>query len=348
MVTMADVARRAGVSVSTVSHVINGTRFVKEETRKEVLAAIKDSGYIHNTIAKSLVSGSTQTIGLAISAITNFYFADIVSAIEAEVSRAGYTLLLTDTHDDPGRESHVVQALHQRRVDGVLLAPATGADGAALHYLADLGVPTVLVDRCASGSFDQVGAENIEATARLTGHLAERGHRRIAMVSGRTGLATSDERVAGYLLGLERHGLVADARFMTTGGSNDAEAEAAVRELLELPDPPTAFVVANNHMTIGAMRALDRLGVRVPEDVALVAYDDFEWAALFRPRLTTMAQPIHEIGAQAVQLLLARIGDPRREPQTVRLEPSFMHRESCGCPAGQSPEPPAEQERSNP
>jgi LacI family transcriptional regulator len=331
MVTMADVARVAGISVSTVSHVINGTRFVKEETRQAVFEAIKQTGYIHNTIAKSLVSGSTQTIGLAISAITNFYFADIVSGIESQISKAGYTLLLADTHDDPGKELHIVEALHQRRVDGLLLAPATGADGAALRYLSDLGVPTVLVDRCASAEFDQVGAENIEAVAHLTGHLAERGHRRIGMVSGRDGLVTSDERVAGYRLGLDRHGLVADPRLVVTGSSNADEAEQAVRGLMALDDPPTALVVANNHMTIGAMRALDRPGLRVPEDVALVAYDDFEWAAHFRPRLTTMAQPIQEIGAEAVRLLLDRIADPRREPRTVRLQPQFMHRESCGC-----------------
>ncbi|MGI8331522.1 LacI family DNA-binding transcriptional regulator [Actinomadura scrupuli] len=337
MVTMADVARQAGISVSTVSHVINGTRFVKEETRKRVLAAVKDSGYIHNTIAKSLVSGSTQTIGLAISAITNFYFADIVSAIEAEVGRAGYTLLLSDTHDDPAKELHVVEALHQRRVDGVLLATAAGPGGAALRYLGDLGVPAVLVDRCASGDFDQVGSENVEATARLTGHLAEQGHRRIAMVSGRPGLSTSDERVRGYREGLRRSGLDGDDRLITTGGSNADEAERAVCGLLELADPPTALVVANNHMTIGAVRTLDQLGVRVPEDIALVSFDDFEWAAHFRPRLTTMAQPIREIGARAVQLLLARIGDPRRPPETVRLEPRFMHRESCGCAPDPAP-----------
>jgi LacI family transcriptional regulator len=345
MVTMADVARQARVSVSTVSHVINGTRFVKEETRKLVLAAIKDSGYTHNTIAKSLVSGSTQTIGLAISAITNVYFADIVSAIEVEVSRAGYTLLLADTHDDPAKELHVVEALHQRRVDGVLLAPATGPDGDALRYLGDLGVPAVLVDRCASGAFDQVGTENIEATARLTAHLAEQGHRRIAMISGRTGLSTSDERVRGYRTGLERSGLARDDQLVTTGGSNAEEAERAVRGLLDLDDPPTALVVANNHMTIGAMRTLGQLGVRVPEDVALVAFDDFEWAAHFRPRLTTMAQPIQEIGAQAVQLLLARIGDPRRPAQTVRLGPRFMHRESCGCTQGAGEASPAQRGR---
>ncbi|WP_433468537.1 LacI family DNA-binding transcriptional regulator [Spirillospora sp. CA-128828] len=335
MATMADVARVAGVSVSTVSHVINGTRFVKEETRQVVMDAIHATGYTHNTIAKSLVSGSTHTIGLAISAITNFYFADIVSAIETEAGKAGYTLLLADTHDDPGAELAVVEALHQRRVDGVLLATSGGPRGRPLGYLAELGVPAVLVDRCASDRFDQVGVANVEPTALLTAHLAGLGHGRIAMISGRTGLRTSDERAEGYRTGLARAGLDLDERLTVSGWSNAEDADTAVGRLLALADPPTAFVVANNHMTIGAMRAFGRLGVRVPEDVALVSFDDFEWAEHFRPRLTTMAQPIHEIGARAVRMLLDRIGDPRRTPETVRLDPSFRHRESCGCP----PEP---------
>lgn len=331
MVTMSDVARQAGVSLSTVSHVVNGTRFVKEETRKVVLTAIKDTGYVHNTIARSLASGTTQTIGLAISAITNFYFADLMSAIEAEASAAGFTLLLADTHDDPDQELAIVAALHQRRVDGVLLAPATGADGQALHYLADLGVPTVLVDRCASAAFDQVGTENVEATAQLTAHVADQGHRRIAMIGGRAGLATSDERIAGYRLGLERAGLAVDELLIVAGGSHADQADQAVQHVLQQPDPPTALVVANNHMTIGAMRALGRLGVHVPGDLALVAYDDFEWAEYFHPRLTTMAQPIQQISTRAMRMLMTRISDPHRAPQTLRLTPRFMHRESCGC-----------------
>ncbi|GAA3836480.1 LacI family DNA-binding transcriptional regulator [Sphaerisporangium flaviroseum] len=328
---MADVARHAGVSVSTVSHVINETRAVKEETRRRVLDAIKDTGYTHNTIARSLVSGSTKTVGLAISAITNFYFADIVSAIEVAVSRAGYTLLLADTHDDPDNELRVVAALHQRRVDGVLLAPATGPRGRALRYLHEVGVPTVLVDRCASARFDQIGTENVEATTELVGHLAWHGHQRIGMISGHSGLRTTIERVEGYHQGIERLGLPLDEKLVISGNSNADEAEEAVRALFDRADPPTALVVANNHMTIGVMRALGRLGIRVPDDLALAAFDDFEWAAIFRPRLTTVAQQITEIGAGAVGMLLERIAEPDRKPRTVRLRPRFMRRESCGC-----------------
>ena len=339
MATMADVARRAGVSVSTVSHVLNGTRFVRESTRDQVMAAIRDTGYTPNTIARSLVTASTQSLGLAISAISNFYFTDLVSAIESSARAAGYTLLLADTHDDPEEELRVVRALHQRRVDGVLLAPATGARGATLRYLTELRVPAVLVDRCASARFDQIGTENEPPTALLVRHLAERGHRRIAMIAGLAKLRTSVERIRGYRTGLRAAGLTHDPALEVNGGSHADRAAPAVDRLLDLPDPPTALVVGNNHMTIGAMRALRRRGVRVPDEMAVTSFDDFEWADTFVPRLTTIAQPIHEIGAQAVGLLLDRLADPDRPPRTIRLPATFMHRDSCGCGPESAPPP---------
>ncbi|GAA2120261.1 LacI family DNA-binding transcriptional regulator [Actinomadura napierensis] len=332
MATMADVARLAGVSVSTVSHVINGTRFVADETRLRVLAAVQDTGYIHNSVARALVTSSTKSIGLAISAISNFYFADLVAALESQVRLAGYTLLLTDTHDDPDEELKVVQALHQRRVDGILLATeADGAGAPALRYLAELSIPTVLVDRCPTSRFDQVGTENVEASAHLVLHLAQLGHRRIGMIAGRESLSTSAERLHGYRTALTRAGLPFAADLVAEGHSNAAAAEQAVDSLMSLPEPPTALFVANNHMTIGVMRALDRRGVRVPEDLALTVFDDFEWASIFRPRLTAIAQPIREIATRSVSMLADRIADPDRPPRTVRLKPRFMHRDSCGC-----------------
>jgi LacI family transcriptional regulator len=345
--TMADVAGRAGVSVSTVSHVINGTRFVKEETVAVVMEAIRATGYTHNTIARSLVTASTQTIGLAISALSNFYFADVIAAILEAARSANYTLLLADTHDDPEEELRVVQALHQRRVDGLLLAPCTDADGAALRYLTELAVPAVLVDRCASDRFHQIGTENIQATATLIEHLASHGHTRIGAIAGRARISTTTERLDGYRLGLERSGLCYDDGLVATGDSAARSAETAVQHLLALPNPPTALFVANNHMTIGVMGVLHTSGVKVPDDLALVAFDDFEWAASFQPRLTAIAQPIQHIGAQAVDLLTAQMADRRIPPRTVRLDPTLMIRESCGClpPTPTPPTPPRTRRR---
>lgn len=328
---MADVARRAEVSVSTVSHVINGTRIVREETRQAVLAAIEDTGYTHNTIARSLVTASTKIIGLAISRISNFYWPDIIAAIERSISCAGYTLLLGETHDDVEQELKVVRALQQRRVDGIFLAPAVTGDNPTLRYLLQLGVPTVLVDRFTSDEFDWVGTENVKAITRLVTHVAELGHKRIGMVFGVPGIRTTQERIEGYVAGLQRSGLPYDPAIVKCGNSNTEDAEIAVRRLLETDNCPTALVVANNHMTIGALRALRRRNLRIPGDVALVSFDDFEWSDLVSPRLTAMAQPLERIGKEAARLMLTRMTNPAQRVREVRLSPKFMDRESCGC-----------------
>ncbi|ADD42802.1 LacI family DNA-binding transcriptional regulator [Stackebrandtia nassauensis] len=332
MVTMADVARQAGVSVSTVSHIVNGTRYVKEDTKKRVLAAIRETGYTPNSLARSLATQNTHTIGLAISAMSNFYFADIVAAMESAARAAGFTLLLADTHDDPDEELQVIQALHQRRVDGILYAPSTGSAGPALRYLAELSVPTVLVDRCAWSRFDQIGTENVRATAHLTVHLAERGHARIGLLAGHQDVRTFAERTEGYRAGLAEAGITPDDALTVFGPPGEEFAARAVSQLLALPDPPTALISGNNHLTIEIIRALRARGIKVPDDMALACFDDFEWADLFAPRLTAMAQPIEAIGAGAVGLLLDRLAEPKRPVRTIRLDPVFAHRESCGCP----------------
>lgn len=327
---MNDVARAAGVSTTTVSHVLNGTRAVAEPTRQRVLDVIDELGYTHNTIARSLATSSTLTIGVAISAITNPYFMDLVRALEAEISAAGYLLLLADTKEDPVEELRVIRSLHARRVDGYILAPTAHSEP-SLRYLLDRGLPAVLIDRLADTHFDQVGVENRDATVQLVEHLAGLGHQHIAMVCGQEGLTTTDERVAGYRIGLENAGLRYDPALVIAGSSDIEPAREAVHRLRALPDPPTALVTANNRMTIGAMAALHDLGLTVPDDVALVCFDDFEWADLFHPRLTVVAQPISQIGEQAARMLLSRLKEPDRQPRTVQLAPTFVHRESCGC-----------------
>ncbi|MCP3799352.1 LacI family transcriptional regulator [Allokutzneria sp. A3M-2-11 16] len=330
---MRDVARLAGVSITTVSHVVNGTRQVAEATRQRVLDAVARTGYTGNAIARSLVTGGTRTLGVAISLVANPYFAELMQAIEGEASAAGFTPLLIDTHDEAEAERAAVRALRSRRVDGLLLTPSHRASANVLPELRQLGVPTVLVDRLpADGQFDQVGPENVGSTAALVTHLAERGHRRIGLVSGAAGLTTSAERTQGYRLGLHRAGLPADEALMISGESRVQQAADALRRLAALPEPPTAVVAGNNNMLVGVLRAARELGIRVGEELAVVCYDEVEWAELVDPPMTTMAQPITEIGRTAVRMLLARIADPARPPRTVRLPARLMHRRSCGCP----------------
>ncbi|CAL9410248.1 LacI family DNA-binding transcriptional regulator [Streptomyces sp. enrichment culture] len=337
MPTMADVARSAGVSVATVSHVLNGTRPVLPHTRQAVLDAVEQLGYTPNTLARSLVTSRTRSIGLAVSAISNPYFTEILQGVEASALEQGYSLLLADPHDDPGHERKVVQLLHERRVDGVIVAPS--ADPRELvAYLRRHDVPAVFLDRLAGTRadggppFDQVCAENAGPMAELVTHLAGLGHRRIGLVAGLPGLSTTSERITGYRHGLAAAGLPHDERLVVHGDSAATGGERATAALLSLGAPPTALVTANNAMTIGALRALRDRGLSVPDDIALCCFDDFAWADLFSPRLTAIAQPSREIGARAVQVLLDRLAEPGRPARTVRLPCAFVHRTSCGCP----------------
>ncbi|MFG3171873.1 LacI family DNA-binding transcriptional regulator [Streptomyces sp. NPDC048200] len=337
MATMVDVARRAGVSIATVSHVLNDTRPVLPRTRQAVLDAIDELGYTPNTLARSLVTSRTRSIGLAVSAISNPYFTEILQGVEARALEGGYTLLIADPHDDPEHERKIVQLLHERRVDGMIIAPSATPE-ALLRYLGQHAVPTVFLDRTVRSSagsgfrHDQVGTENTAPMTALVSHLAGRGHRHIGLVAGLPGLSTTAERVTGYRLGLARAGLPYDERLVAHGESRTDTAERATHRLLSLTARPTALVTANNAMTIGALRALRERGLSVPKDLALCCFDDFSWADLFSPGLTAIAQPSKEIGARAVELLLERLAEPGRESRTVRLPATFVHRTSCGCP----------------
>ncbi len=328
--TIADVARRAGVSVSTVSHVVNGTRAVRPDTTRQVEQAIGETGYRPNTIARALARSATNSVGIAISALGNPYFSDIICAIERECARLGLTVLLSDTLDDPAQELRVVQALHQRRVDGIILA-ASPAPDAALAYLEESGTPCVLVDRLPSRKFDQVGVHNTRAMRALVEHLIGHGHRRIGMVAGQPGFATTTERVAAFRATLRAHGLAADPALVHEGSADVAAATAATRRLLARPDPPTAIATGNNLATIGTMRALREAGVRVPADIALAAFDDFDWADCFEPQLTAIAQPCALIGRRAAALLVERVRNAETPRRTFRLDAALVIRNSCGC-----------------
>jgi LacI family transcriptional regulator len=328
---MADVARLAGVSVTTVSHVINGTRPTSERAARAVRAAIERTGYSQNVVARALARRRTQSLGLAISGLSNPYFTDVIAAVEAAATEAGHTLLLAETRDDAEQELRAVRALIERRVDGLLLAPSPGASTGALPYLAAQDAPVVLIDRLVGKELDQVSSENEEPTRQLVAHLIACGHTRIGMVVGIPGLSTTAERVRGYTVALREAGLPVAPALIADGGSNAARAAEAVDALLALDEPPTAIVSGNNHMTIGVLRALKARGLRVPGDIALVAFDDFEWADLFEPRLTVIAQPTARLGQRAVELLLSRLEDPSLPPRIERLAATFVHRDSCGC-----------------
>lgn len=336
-VTMRDVSAMAGVSISTVSHVVNNTRAVPDRTRQKVQDAIRATGFMPNTIARSLKRAETRTLGLAIGDISNPYFTAVVHALEAAAVRAGYTLILTDIGEDPDRETAALRALIGRRVDGLFLSPSAMGGAEAITHAKRNKVPVVQIDRVADRNCDFVVARNQPDMRRLVRHLAERGHKRIGMLTGLDGLSSTNERILGYQLGLKDGGLSFDPDLMAPADSSMAPAYATTLRLLALPKPPTALVASNNLMALGALRALKERRLSVPRDMALVAFDEFEWTDLFQPRLTTIAQPCQEIGEWAVKLMLDRIADPDAPPRHVQLATTLHHRESCGCPADAGP-----------
>lgn len=331
MVTIAEVAHQAGVSITTVSHVLNSTRRVNPDTRARVEKAVVDLGYRRNLAARTLAGGSSRTIGLVISGLTNTHFGPLLHAIERRASEAGYVLVLGDSHDEEAMERRVVDSLLDRSVDGLIVAPSAGFMNAAAHQIARYGKPLVLIDRGLDLDCDQLAPENAKSVHALTEHLIEHGHERIAAVAGLPGLDSSDERVAGFRAALEDHGIPVDERLVVAGDSHTETAYRVVSELLARPDAPTAIVSLNNAMTIGTLQAITVAGLTVPGDLAIVAYDDFEWADLFQPGLTAVAQDVARMGAEAVDLLIDRVQGADGPHEHRVIETTLHLRTSCGC-----------------
>jgi len=328
MITISEVARAAGVSIATVSHVVNGTREVAPDTAQLVNDVITRIGYQPNQPARSLELDSTRTVGLAISTLSNPYFGDIIGAVEAECARLGLMVLLADTLDDAERELAVIHVLHQRRVDGIIFAPSAEPIQ-ALDYLLNSGPPCVLIDRMADRRFDQVGVDNVNAMDVLVEHVLLKGHRDIGFIAGQPGFATTVERIAGFQAALASRGIESPAEWIVTGNATTADASAAAHRLLARPQRPSVIVTGNNLATIGVMQAVRELGLTVPDDVSLVGFDDFEWANLFEPRLTLLEQPCVELGRQAAALLIERIAAPTGPRRSVRLPTMLNVRASC-------------------
>lgn len=329
-ITMKDVAERAGVSATTVSHVINKTRFVSEEVKTRVLRAMAELNYRPNAIARSLRQKTTHTIGLVISDISNPFFTNLVRGVEDVANKKGYNLVLCNTDERPEKERTYIHVLRQKQIDGLVMAP-TGGNQDFISALVEEGFPLVFVDRYLDGiGVPVVAVDNREGAYRAVKHLIDLGHERIAMITGLPSITSTAERFEGYKRALAEHGLVADSGLTRQGNSRVDGGYSAAIGLLEMCPRPTAVFVANNLMTIGVMRALQDKGVRCPEDVAIVGFDDFEWASAFRPFLTTVAQPVYELGKTAAEMLVKRIGKKRPRMEKVVLKSSLIIRESCG------------------
>lgn len=323
MTTMKDVAHRAGVSTATVSRVLNGHAAPTPETRTRVLAAIDELGYRPNALARSLRTTSTKTFGLLISDLVNPFFAEIARAVEEEARAHGYCVVLANADESAEQQATYVRTLLDRRVDGLLVCPATD-DPTWMDEVIASDVPLVLLDRTVRGaSCPVVRADGAQALADLAQCLIRAGHRRIGVIAGPADTSTGRERLEQFAAAVGDLPLdVVHGDFRRDSGSR------AAAELMALPDRPSVLVAMDNLMGLGALEELRRLGMVVPADVGLAVYDDQPWFPLLDPPITVIAQPTVEMGRAAARSLLTLIAG--EQPPDVLLDARLVERGSCG------------------
>jgi LacI family transcriptional regulator len=324
--TMRDVAALASVSLKTVSRVVNQESGVSPELVRRVLDAVALLGYRHNLTASSLrrTDQKTATIGLLLDDSSNPFSSELLRAIEDVAWERGTLALAGSSDEDPDRQRELLHALVSRRVDGLIAVPASGNQGSLLRERL-LGRPMVLVDRPAPEA-DSVTVDNRAGAARALRHLVAHGHRRVAFLGDLRSLWTATERHAGYIEGLAAEGITLDPRLVVMDVRGVEPAERAVAGLLAGPEPPTALLTGQNLITIGAIHALQRLGLQ--QRVALLSFDDFPLADLLVPRVSVVAQDPTAIGRTAAELLFARLDGDRRPPRHVVVPTRLIARGS--------------------
>ncbi len=328
MTTIVDVARRAGVSISTVSRVLNGNGHVDPVLASKVNRAAKQLNYSPNRVARSLRLRKNRVWALVISDIrTGPFFADVVRGVEDGAHESGYSMFLCNADEDPAKEAGYLQLAVAENVAGVILTPS-GA-GTDLGPLLEAGVHVVLVDRKLPGAqADTVVADNIAGATQAVEHLLANGYRRVACISGPLSTTTGSERLAGYRMALEREGLPVDDSLIRIADFREEGGHRAVLELLAEESRPDAVFITNNRMTAGALQAIEEAKLAIPDELAVVGYDEISWAPLLRTALTTVSQPAYDLGHESARLLLSRLDGYAGSARTVVLPTSLNVRAS--------------------
>ncbi|MBI3325917.1 MAG: LacI family DNA-binding transcriptional regulator [Nitrospinae bacterium] len=352
MATIVDVARQAGVSVATVSHVLNRTRFVSKQLTRRVLQAAETLHYEPNVLARGLRSRQTRAVGLILPDVANPFFAEVTKAVEAESAALGYQVFVCQSDEALDKEHDFVSLLQSRLVEGLLLIPSAG-DHTFLRpllrkplpivflsrYIRTLPIPAVVTDNEAGAFLGvshliEAGRRRIAAVVTRKGlsHLIEAGRRRVAAVVTRKGLSVTADRLQGYRKALKAAGLRLEGRWVVEGALPFDSAVEAVESLLRLKRPPDALFTFGSMQTLAALATFLKLGRSCPEEVALVGFSEHQWAAVTNPPVTCIAQPTRMIAATAVQLLMEAIRSRRPLPPEIRkLPPTLIDRRSCGC-----------------
>ena len=333
MSTIKDVAALAGVSFTTVSHVLNETRPVSAEARRRVLAAVEEIGYLPSAVARSLRKSETRIIGVLVPNVQNPFFAELVCGVEETCRLAGYSVFLCNSDNDPKRQQQYMRTLLEKRIDGLLLSSA-GDDEALAQMFQMARVPSVTVDRLVPGArADRVSVNNREGAAAAVRHLLELGHRAIGCISGPVEFEVAQERIAGWRETLQAAGIEPAVHWLVHSDFSSHGGYEAGKRLLETAPELSAVFASNDLMALGLMRASAEASRPVPASLSVVGFDDIELSAYAYPSLTTVGCSIKELGREAGRALLARIEQPQASLREVLMKPQLVRRESTAAPA---------------
>ncbi|PKH23508.1 transcriptional regulator RbsR [Enterobacterales bacterium CwR94] len=327
---MKDVARLAGVSTSTVSHVINDNRFVSEAIKEKVNQAIASLNYAPSALARSLKMNQTRTIGMLLTASSNPFYAEVVRGVERSCYERGYSLVLCNTEGDEDRLNRSLNTLLQKRVDGLLILCTESHIPSSAILSRYPTLPSVMMDWAPFEGSDVIQDNSLLGGEMATNHLISRGYSRIACIAGPQDKSPARLRLEGYKQAMAAAKLPILDGYLVYGDFEFSGGYNAMTELLTLPHPPQAVFTGNDAMAVGVYHALWQAGLRIPEDIAVVGYDDVELSRYMTPPLTTVHQPKHELGELAIDTLIHRIADPTLEQQTLILTPELMERASVG------------------
>ncbi len=336
-ISIIDIAKAAGVSHSTVSRALSGSSLVNASTKARIQQLAREMGYSPDAWARSLVMGRTRTIGVVVTTVADPFIAEVIQGIESTAYEHGYTIILATSNSDPAREMAAVEMLQSKRVDGMIV---TSSRVGALYqrHLERVDAPVVLLNNHSeeSGRYVfSVSVDNQHGGRLATQHLIERGHRRIAYISGPEGTSSSAGRLGGYQQAMAGAGIASDPKLVVPGTGRTQSGEQAMTFLRALPKPPTAVFCYNDMTAIGLLNAARASGPSVPRDLAVVGFDDIPFAACVYPRLTTIAQPKFEMGQQAMQMLLALMAAPspaEAQVTDIIVQGQLIVRESSGTP----------------
>ncbi len=330
--TVKDVAAQAGVSIATVSRVLSGKGGVRRELAERVRKAVQELDYHPNLSARRLRKRESKIIGVLVPDIQIPFFASIVVGIDKILQEAGYLLLLGNTNDTlAGEQTHISIFLGED-VSGIIFAATNAQDTSNYQRLLDLGIPLVAIDRSpGSLDVDTIQVDNAPAASQATLHLIQEGHQRIALISGPSTISTAIERQLGYEQALRTAGLSLDPRWIQPGHYTHEGGYRAMQAIMESADRPTAVVITNQVMALGALQFVHERGYEIPCDIAIISFDDMAWASALRPPLTVISQPEMEMGTLAAQLIVARIREPSSSIKHITLKTKLILRASCNC-----------------